>query len=130
MPTPVEKSAGGPLLLLAEDNPVNQQVAVEMLETLGCRVETVENGREAVNAVAKNQYAAVLMDCQMPEMNGFTKRRRRSESRKARASAFRSSRSPPTRYLAIEREPSQQVWTITCRSPSPLRGSAVQSVDG
>ncbi|MGL4603577.1 MAG: PAS domain-containing protein, partial [Iodobacter sp.] len=59
-------------VLLAEDNLVNQRVAVLMLEHLGCRVDVAANGLEALNAVQKGHYDLVLMDCQMPEMDGYT----------------------------------------------------------
>ena len=62
----------GPLqVLLAEDNAVNQRVATRMLERLGCAVDTVENGRQAVDAVRSHRYDLVLMDVQMPEVDGL-----------------------------------------------------------
>ncbi len=58
-------------ILLAEDNEVNRRVAIGMVERLGCTVEAVANGREAIEAVARGQHDLVLMDVQMPEVDGF-----------------------------------------------------------
>ncbi|HEY7490700.1 MAG TPA: response regulator [Candidatus Tectomicrobia bacterium] len=58
-------------VLVVEDNVINQKVAVRLLEKLGCRIDVAANGREAVTMLAELAYDVVLMDCQMPEMDGF-----------------------------------------------------------
>ena len=58
-------------VLLAEDNPVNQEVAIAMLEILGCSYELAENGRQVLELLDNSHFNLVLMDCQMPGMDGF-----------------------------------------------------------
>jgi CheY-like chemotaxis protein len=71
-------------VLVAEDNSVNQMVAVRLLERLGCRVDVAGNGSEAVQMASRLPYNLILMDCHMPEMDGFDAtveiRRRENES--------------------------------------------------
>jgi signal transduction histidine kinase/ActR/RegA family two-component response regulator len=68
---PASGCEGAPVVLVAEDNPVNQILAARMLEKLGYEAEIVADGRQALDAVEQTRYAAVLMDCQMPGMDGY-----------------------------------------------------------
>ncbi len=63
-------------LLLAEDNELNQEVALGLLEETGCKVTVVENGKAALDAVMKDVFDLILMDIQMPEMDGYETTRR------------------------------------------------------
>lgn len=65
------KLVRGGLVLLAEDHPANQMVAELQLSELGFSTHIVSNGREALEAVRTNRYDLILMDCQMPEMDGY-----------------------------------------------------------
>lgn len=65
-----------PRVLLVEDNPINQKIALLMLEKLGCNVDVAANGIEALKALQLFSYDLIFMDCQMPEMDGYEATRR------------------------------------------------------
>ena len=69
--TPLAGTQRSVRVLVAEDNPVNRKVVVTLLERLGHQVDAVTNGEEAVIAAATGGYALVLMDCQMPVLDGL-----------------------------------------------------------
>jgi CheY-like chemotaxis protein/HPt (histidine-containing phosphotransfer) domain-containing protein len=73
---PVREKLHGHVLLV-EDNPVNRQVAQRLLTLTGLTLDAAENGKEALDRLADGRYGVVLMDCQMPVMDGYTATRRR-----------------------------------------------------
>ncbi|MEZ5353525.1 MAG: ATP-binding protein [Bryobacteraceae bacterium] len=83
-PQQVESALAGPPLrvLVAEDNEVNRRLALRLLEKIGCEITLAANGREAVELWSCQQFDLILMDCQMPELDGFeaTAEIRRRES--------------------------------------------------
>lgn len=73
-PTPSKhttKIQDQPKILLAEDNPVNQEVALQMLDVLELKADVVSDGRQALDALERHPYTLLLLDCQMPIMDGF-----------------------------------------------------------
>jgi CheY-like chemotaxis protein/signal transduction histidine kinase/HPt (histidine-containing phosphotransfer) domain-containing protein len=64
-------SFDGCRILIADDNIVNQQVAIHILEKLGCEIDIANNGQEAVTLHSQHSYDLILMDCQMPVMDGY-----------------------------------------------------------
>ncbi len=68
---PAPAAGRKPQILLVEDNPVNQKITERLLEKCGFEVQVAANGREAVEAVEKRSFDLILMDCQMPVMDGY-----------------------------------------------------------
>jgi two-component system sensor histidine kinase/response regulator len=98
-----KKTGGRARVLVAEDNPVNQKVAARMLENLGYLADVVGDGREALEALAKGSYGAVLMDVQMPGMDGYkaTGEIRRREEQLGRRNMMRGLRRRRTPIIAM-----------------------------
>jgi len=69
---PAMASGGAPRVLLAEDNEINQMVAVNVLEKCGYRVDLAETGRQAVEMCRSERYQAIFMDCRLPELDGYS----------------------------------------------------------
>jgi signal transduction histidine kinase/CheY-like chemotaxis protein len=85
-PVPVKlpvPAAGSARILLVEDNPVNRQLAQKLLTMAGYRVETAENGQLALELLARASFDIVLMDCQMPVLDGYAATRKIRELQKA-----------------------------------------------
>jgi CheY-like chemotaxis protein len=70
-PMPEKPNTGEARVLLVEDSPVNLEVGVAILESMGCTVETAVNGLRALDGHARGEFSIIFMDCQMPEMDGF-----------------------------------------------------------
>jgi len=87
---PVTAPASGLRVLLADDNAVNQKVATHLLKRIGAQVHCVANGLEALQALRDTDFDVVLMDCQMPEMDGFEATRQLRNS----ANGYRNCRVP------------------------------------
>ncbi len=58
-------------ILLAEDDPLSQEIITEMLESIGCKVDIVTNGKELLDSMNRASYNLVLMNCKMPEIDGL-----------------------------------------------------------
>jgi CheY-like chemotaxis protein len=68
---PTRADLDGLKVLVAEDNPINQEVALAYLQGFGCRSSLAANGLEAIEACERSTFDIVLMDCQMPEVDGL-----------------------------------------------------------
>jgi signal transduction histidine kinase/DNA-binding response OmpR family regulator len=112
-------------VLLAEDTLVNQEVAREMLKGVGCEVDVVPNGLEAVEALSARSYDLILMDCQMPEMDGYEATRiiRKKEEEKLEAHSSKEKAAAPT---ASSKEASSNRVPIIALTAHAMEGDREQ----
>ena len=108
-------------ILLAEDNAVNQKLALRILEQLGYRADIASNGLEAVESIERQTYDVILMDVQMPEMDGLDATRQIIA--KWPQTHIRISSAMTANAMEGDREQcaSRQAWMITSASRSALR---------
>jgi signal transduction histidine kinase/DNA-binding response OmpR family regulator len=101
-----QRMAAGHRVLVADDNPISQQVTKLLVEKLGYLVETAADGMEAVQATGRHRYALVLMDCQMPVMDGYMAtaeiRAAEGSDRHTPIVAFTASASPRDRERCLQ----------------------------
>jgi signal transduction histidine kinase/DNA-binding response OmpR family regulator/HPt (histidine-containing phosphotransfer) domain-containing protein len=122
---PVLPAAGAPRILVVEDNEVNQSVAVAMLSRRGYAVDVAANGREALDALDEETYDVVLMDCQMPVLDGYaaTRELRRREGAERHTPVIAMT----ANVLAGEREKTLEAGMDDYLS-KPLRSELLQQV--
>ncbi|HZC82138.1 MAG TPA: response regulator, partial [Nitrospiraceae bacterium] len=103
-------------ILVVDDNEINQVVACKFLQKLGCQVEVARNGREAVDSIAHATYDAVLMDCEMPEMNAMKPHRRLGVRNIPPPAICPSLPSPGMRRRRTNRSADEPAWTTLSQS--------------
>ena len=119
----------GARVLLVEDNEINQQVAKEILEGAGLHVILANNGREAVNAVQEDHYDVVLMDVQMPVMDGYTATRKIRELQlKAQSSKLKKTE-PKDRKEGPARSPQSSELPIIAMTAHAMAGDEQKSLE-
>jgi signal transduction histidine kinase/DNA-binding response OmpR family regulator/HPt (histidine-containing phosphotransfer) domain-containing protein len=119
----------GARVLLVEDNEINQQVAKEILEGAGLHVILANNGREAVNAVQEDHYDVVLMDVQMPVMDGYTATRKIRELHlKAQSSKLKKTE-PKDRKEGPARSPQSSELPIIAMTAHAMAGDEQKSLE-
>jgi two-component system, sensor histidine kinase len=104
-PAPERPTLQGRIILAAEDHDVNRRILALLLEPQGCRLVTVENGVEAVEALGAQRFDAILMDMQMPRMDGL------EATRRIRASAGLNAETPVIALTANAMEMHRAAWT-------------------
>ena len=119
-------------ILLAEDNIVNQKVAVRMLQKLGYQVDVVGNGKEAVEAVSRTAYDLVLMDCHMPEMDGLeaVKKIRKAEREKVTGQIHEQEEDgseTPDSSQSTPHHPPLPIIALTANALSEDRGNCLEA---
>ena len=82
---PISTTKNNNMILLVEDNEINREVATDMLEELGYKVDVAVDGKQATSILTAKSYALVLMDCEMPVMDGFTATKKIREEEKQRS---------------------------------------------
>ena len=113
-------------ILLAEDNIVNKKVAVRMLQRIGYRVDVVKNGQEAVEAIGRTSYDLVLMDCQMPEMDGLEATRNIREAENVKREA-KDKISPDAVPLTPHENPRVPIIALTANALPGDRQTCLES---
>ena len=122
------KQIQGAHVLLVEDNEINQQVAREILEGAGLNVSLANNGQEAIDAIHKNEYDAVLMDVQMPVMDGYTATRKiRERELKAQGSKLKTTE-PKDKSQGSALSPQSSALPIIAMTAHAMAGDADKSI--